>query len=376
MEMEELHAAALASYSNGSPELQRLAWSFFQSMDTNNDGQISSSEFYEFLHQSGYSWIINDPSFFMKLDQNCDGGLDFYKVLTLYYIVKTRNILCQGCRVYLCGLYFTCVACFDVGADHHQGTYDLCAACYRIRNFYHHHTYFFGSHALLDCLLSLAVYLAMEELRAAADAYYTRGNEHTQRVAYDFFRSMDTDGDGRISYAEFNGFVQQSGYNGILHNDPDLFAKLDRNRDSHLDFKEVLTFYYIIKTRYITCQGCRAHLCGLYFTCVECFDGGAANYYYHPQYPTYDLCAACYRSTNYTHQHPYFLDNHVLLSSKRGPPHARPTLAMAVAPQNPLVIYVNNPPEPEIQRNRWYESFVALEIALSISALATNCTIM
>ncbi|XP_021824751.1 uncharacterized protein LOC110765819 [Prunus avium] len=149
MEMEELHAAALAYYSNGSPELQRLAWSFFQSMDTNNDGRISSSEFYEFLHQSGYSWIINDPSFFMKLDRNRDGGLDFYEVLTFYYIVKTRNIFCQGCRVYLCGLYFTCVACFDVGADHHQGTYDLCAACYSIRNFYHHHTYFLDNHVLL-----------------------------------------------------------------------------------------------------------------------------------------------------------------------------------------------------------------------------------
>ncbi|CAL8075718.1 unnamed protein product [Prunus armeniaca] len=96
--MEELHAAALDYYSNGSPELQRLAWSFFQSMDTNNDGRISSSEFYEFLQQSGYSWIINDPSFFTKLDRNRDSGLDFYDVLTFYYIVKTRNILCQGCR--------------------------------------------------------------------------------------------------------------------------------------------------------------------------------------------------------------------------------------------------------------------------------------
>ncbi|PQP98074.1 uncharacterized protein Pyn_04388 [Prunus yedoensis var. nudiflora] len=190
----------------------------------------------------------------------------------------------------------------------------------------------------------------MEELHAAACAYYDRGNDAIRRAAYDFFQSMDTDGDGRISYAEFNDFVQQSGYNRILHNDPNLFAKLDRNRDSGLDFKELLTFYYIIKTRYITCQGqsCRAHLCGLYFTCVDCFDGGAANYYYH--YPTYDLCAACYGNANYTHQHSYFLDNHVLLRSKRGPPHARPNLTMAFAQaepapqiqQNPLVMITNN----------------------------------
>ncbi|KAI5348198.1 hypothetical protein L3X38_001085 [Prunus dulcis] len=189
----------------------------------------------------------------------------------------------------------------------------------------------------------------MEELHAAAYAYYDRGNEHTRRVAYDFFRSMDTDGDGRISYAEFNDF-------------------------------EVLTFYYIIKTRYITCQGCRAHLCGLYFTCVECFDGGAANYHNHHQYPTYDLCAACYGNANYIHQHSYFLDNHVLLRSKRGPPHAPPNLAMAVAEQNPLVNITNNyyvnQAAPQIQRNRWYQAFQTLETALSISALASNCTIM
>ncbi|BFG14241.1 hypothetical protein CerSpe_005150 [Prunus speciosa] len=185
----------------------------------------------------------------------------------------------------------------------------------------------------------------MEELHAAAWAYYNRGNYDTHCKAYDFFRSMDTDGDYRISFAEFNDFVQQSGYNWILHNDPNLFARLDRNRDGHLDFWEVLTFYYIIKTRLITCQSCRAHLCGLYFTCVDCFDEGC---------PTYDLCAACYGNANYFHQHNYFLDNHVLLRSQSGTPHDPPNLTM----------------------NRWYEAFVALEIALSISALATNCTII
>ncbi|KAM1944205.1 hypothetical protein ACFX15_012449 [Malus domestica] len=97
MEMEALHAAALAYYCHGTPELQQFAWSFFQSMDTNNDGRISLSELYEFLQQSGYNWIVNDPSFFEKLDRNRDGCLDFSEVLTFYYIIKTRNILCRGC---------------------------------------------------------------------------------------------------------------------------------------------------------------------------------------------------------------------------------------------------------------------------------------
>ncbi|KAL6191944.1 hypothetical protein ACLB2K_038333 [Fragaria x ananassa] len=94
-------------------------------MDTNGDKRISYSEFSDFLEQTGYKWILNDPNFFKKLDRNRDGGLDFEEVLTFYYIIKTSCVMCRGCSsVYLCGLYFTCVACFD-GADHK--TYDLCA---------------------------------------------------------------------------------------------------------------------------------------------------------------------------------------------------------------------------------------------------------
>ncbi|KAM5553386.1 hypothetical protein ABKV19_025545 [Rosa sericea] len=146
MEMEQLHAAALAYYKHGSPELQGLAWSFFQSMDTNGDKRISYSEFNDFLDQSGHRWILNDPNFFKKLDRNRDGGLDFEEVITVYYIIKTRRVMCRGCSVYLCGLYFTCVACFD-GAD--QNTYDLCPVCYRNWNFNHNHSYFLANHIVL-----------------------------------------------------------------------------------------------------------------------------------------------------------------------------------------------------------------------------------
>lgn len=148
--MEELHAAAYAYYRHGPQDLRHSAWSFFQSMDTNKDNQISWSEFYEFLQQSGYNWIVNDRSFFEKLDHNRDGHLNFPEVLTFYYIIKTRNILCRRCSAHLWGLYFTCVACFDdVGLGHHQGTYDLCATCYRNNCFDHHHTYFLDNHVLL-----------------------------------------------------------------------------------------------------------------------------------------------------------------------------------------------------------------------------------
>ncbi|KAK9931284.1 hypothetical protein M0R45_018564 [Rubus argutus] len=221
----------------------------------------------------------------------------------------------------------------------------------------------------------------MEELREVALAYYDNCNPGLRGRAWEFFRSMDADGDQRISqrefkeflrqsgydtiitdpdffakldrngdrgpwagfprksffqslatngahqisYLVFNEFLQQRGYNWII-NDPKLFEKLDRNCDGSLDFWELLTFYYIISTRYFHCRQCSGYLGGLYFTCFACFEEGAHHsHYYDPG--TYNLCCACYRNKNFSHHHSYFLDNHILLRSKRGhPPYAAPHL--------------------------------------------------
>ena len=59
---------------------------------------------------------------------------------------------------------------------------------------------------------------------------------------------MDANRDDRVSLAEFASFLQQKGYGEIEHN---MFRQLDANGDGELDFDEVLTFYYIVKTRWI-----------------------------------------------------------------------------------------------------------------------------
>ncbi|PRQ30440.1 putative EF-Hand 1, calcium-binding protein [Rosa chinensis] len=140
--MEELLQAAVAYYNNGSNNLRELASNFFKSMDTNRDRRVSRSEFVRFLQQSGYN--IN-PYIFNALDRNGDGYLDFWEVLTLYYIIKTRLYHCADCGVRLLGLYFTCVECFDRAGD----TYDLCSICYSARQFRHSHTLFLDNHMLL-----------------------------------------------------------------------------------------------------------------------------------------------------------------------------------------------------------------------------------
>uniref|UniRef100_A0A7N2MM78 EF-hand domain-containing protein n=1 Tax=Quercus lobata TaxID=97700 RepID=A0A7N2MM78_QUELO len=153
----------------------------------------------------------------------------------------------------------------------------------------------------------------MEELHMAASAYYRNASNELRQRATEFFNSMDTNGDGGVSFNEFVQFFVQNGYNRV---DPNLFRGLDRNGDGFLDFFEVLTFYYIFKTRGVWCDYCRIGLMGLYFTCVACFDNAGGN--------TYDLCSTCYEARRHQQRHPphhnYFLDSYVLLRAKAGLP--------------------------------------------------------
>lgn len=153
------------------------------------------------------------------------------------------------------------------------------------------------------------------ELREAAIAYYNNGPEDLKQRAYDFFKEMDTDRDGKISSFEFMEFLQKAGYSAIQ---PNFFNELDHDGDGSLDFWEVLTFFYVVKTRKVFCDNCRSLiLTGLYFTCVECFECAGGD--------TYDLCLSCYRQRTFFHSHTVFLDNYILLLSRRQPPMAPPS---------------------------------------------------
>ncbi|XP_062154178.1 uncharacterized protein LOC133862394 [Alnus glutinosa] len=200
----------------------------------------------------------------------------------------------------------------------------------------------------------------MEELHMAAAAYYNNSASHLKQLAANFFYSMDTNGDGLVSFDEFYNFFRQSGYNWI---DPNFFRSLDRNRDGSLDFYEVLTLYYVMKTRGVWCQNCKACLMELYFTCVQCFDTAPT---------TYDLCASCYYKREFCHYHattdPSFLDNYVLLRSKRGLPPGEANLNLALVPQP----YAANAPE----RSSWWTAFQALDMVLSVGNILASCSIM
>ncbi|KAH7856654.1 hypothetical protein Vadar_003962 [Vaccinium darrowii] len=127
-----------------------------------------------------------------------------------------------------------------------------------------------------------------------------------QQMLLSFYRSIDINGDGRVSNQEFLKFLAENGYNRYVP--ANLFKLLDKNNDGTLDFEECLTFFYMIKgQRLVKCDGCGSYLWGLYFLYDECYHITPAK--------TFDLCCSCYRNRKFNHVHSAasFLDNYALL---------------------------------------------------------------
>ncbi|KAF3456127.1 hypothetical protein FNV43_RR00775 [Rhamnella rubrinervis] len=80
----------------------------------------------------------------------------------------------------------------------------------------------------------------------AANAYYNNGPKELKERIWDFFKSVDTNRDGGVSFDEFLHYLHQSDYIRVI--DPRIFTLLDVRRDGSLEFSEFLTFYYILES--------------------------------------------------------------------------------------------------------------------------------
>ncbi|KAL1204632.1 hypothetical protein V5N11_010736 [Cardamine amara subsp. amara] len=167
----------------------------------------------------------------------------------------------------------------------------------------------------------------MDELHEAAQAYYNNCTPEQQRLAWEFFKAMDVDGDGRVSLQEYSHFLCQT--SGLAWVHPEMFRELDRDRDGQLDFWEVLTLYYVARTRTISCRHCRRHRW-------------------------------------YNHQHCLFLDSYVLLRSRRSQDsQLQPLGDQNLAGEEPSTVGIV-----------WWSAYRAMEMALLVGSLGTFCTIM
>ncbi|KAK2966000.1 hypothetical protein RJ640_016807 [Escallonia rubra] len=93
---------------------------------------------------------------------------------------------------------------------------------------------------------------------------------------------------------------------------PHFFDLLDTDRNKTLDFAEVMTVVYMVKSGRPFCKHRSNFIIDVYFTCVDCFenpDGG------------FPVCLDCYCRHDFDHHHKNgpsrFLDNYTLLEVKK-----------------------------------------------------------
>ncbi|KAJ9540057.1 hypothetical protein OSB04_026563 [Centaurea solstitialis] len=150
--MEELMVIAKAYYQASSDHHQQLARDFFGAMDHDGDGKIDQKEFIEFLISEGYAQMTR-PSFFKQLDLDGNGTLDFFEVMTLYYILKSGRPFCDKCNMFIPNTYFTCAGCLEEGSG---VSLHLCLQCYTAQKCDHAHnglSRYVDNYSLLDVML-------------------------------------------------------------------------------------------------------------------------------------------------------------------------------------------------------------------------------
>ncbi|OMO68999.1 Calcium-binding EF-hand [Corchorus capsularis] len=152
----------------------------------------------------------------------------------------------------------------------------------------------------------------MDEFQETALAYYANLPKSKKEEAIEFFRSLDRNGDGKISIQEYKAALTEAGAGATdIAASLGLFKELDNDGNGTLDFDEVMTLFYLMESgRGYSCDGCGAFLKGVYFTCLTCFNSKSNSF---------DLCCSCCRNNNFNHHHDIadLVDNFVLLHQIR-----------------------------------------------------------
>ncbi|KAH7841544.1 hypothetical protein Vadar_031336 [Vaccinium darrowii] len=145
----------------------------------------------------------------------------------------------------------------------------------------------------------------LEDLVMAATLYYDKSSLDVKEAAQIFFKALDIDEDGQVSQHEFIPVLNQQGQvkmaNGYF------FKIFDKDGKGTLEFMEVMTIYYIIKSGRPFCMGCGEFIPGIYFPCYDCFEEGVL----------FCVCPKCFQHGKFFHEHSNFVDNYFMLEAKR-----------------------------------------------------------
>ncbi|KAF7850065.1 hypothetical protein BT93_L5896 [Corymbia citriodora subsp. variegata] len=89
-----------------------------------------------------------------------------------------------------------------------------------------------------------SVDITIEKVHEAASAHYEDLTEDQKQAARSFFEAMDKDKSNNISIDEFMDFLSLAGFQTDNHDW--LFEELDKDNNGTLNFKELVTFFYVL----------------------------------------------------------------------------------------------------------------------------------
>ncbi|KAJ4844878.1 hypothetical protein Tsubulata_004375 [Turnera subulata] len=92
---------------------QAMFKTFFKQLPKDRDGKVTVGGFEEFLKERNYQGFSS--GLLTELGKERNETLEFTDALELYYAVRTRRPVCDGCQAFLKDLFFCCVECYDLG---------------------------------------------------------------------------------------------------------------------------------------------------------------------------------------------------------------------------------------------------------------------
>ncbi|XP_063941638.1 uncharacterized protein LOC108202421 isoform X4 [Daucus carota subsp. sativus] len=108
--MANLRQFVITQYQAAPRQVKNMAQQFFNAMDRDGNKSVDYSEFKFFLVSEGLEYYAG-RNLFMMLDGDGNRGLDFWEVMTLYYIIKSGRPFCFSCDIFLSGVYQVCNMC-------------------------------------------------------------------------------------------------------------------------------------------------------------------------------------------------------------------------------------------------------------------------
>ncbi|XP_062079514.1 uncharacterized protein LOC133783962 [Humulus lupulus] len=160
----------------------------------------------------------------------------------------------------------------------------------------------------------------MEDLRQTALAYYMAAKNDIRHVVDGFFREMDPNDNGYVTFEEFSAYMETMGCPNM--SSEEFYDELKQCGNDELYQDDIITLFYIIQSNRPLCGGkCKKFVKGMYFTCLRCFDFDHCDYEINQSSTSttaaFSVCSQCYTDKHFEHRHQEFLDPIALLNLKR-----------------------------------------------------------